>query len=97
MVGYAMVGSFQIMLNVGLIIAAAVLAIYLILGPVVLLGFYALFDRMAEKDDMDQRKRTSAQDKDPALWSSRDVRQYLKKTRRFHSDGRTDGRRDERF
>jgi len=80
------------MLNVGLIIAAAVLAIYLILGPIVLLGFYAFFDRMAEKDDMDQRKKTSALDKDPDLWSSRDVRQYLKKTRRYQSKGH-----DERF
>jgi len=75
------------MLNVGLIIAAAVLAIYLILGPIVLLGFYAFFDRMAEKDDMNQQKRPSALDKDPALWSSRDVRQYLKHARRFRSGG----------
>jgi len=73
------------MLNVGLIIAAAVLAVYLILGPIVLLGFYTFFDRMADKNDEGATKNSSFEDKDAALWSSRDVRQYLKQRRRFHS------------
>ena len=75
------------MINVGLIIAAAVLAVYLILGPLVLLGFYAFFDRMAEKDDKGSGRKPSAEDKDPDLWKSRDARAHLKRKRRLQSTG----------
>ena len=75
------------MLNVGMIIAGAVLAIYLIFGPLVLLGIYVFFDRMAEKGETINpvRKNVSAEDKNPELWSAGDVRQHLKRKRRIQA------------
>ena len=73
-------------MDTSLAIASGVLAIYLILGPIVILGFHAFFDRMAEKAD--QAAAPAAQppnEKDPSLWTEQDVRAYLKKTRHIRS------------
>ncbi len=76
------------MLNIGLIIAGGVLVIYLILGPIVIMGFYAFFDRMAEKAGESElpEKNEAYRQKDPALWSSRDVRLHLRKYRHYRPD-----------
>jgi len=74
------------MINIGLIIAAGVLVIYMVLGPLVIMGIYSFLDRMAEKaGEQETMDSTSGSKKDPALWSERDVRQYLQKHRRFRS------------
>lgn len=89
----AFAGKALLMLNIGVIIAAGVLVIYLVLGPIVIMGFYAFFDRMAEKaDDIETPGDASFADKDPALWSAADVRRYLEKHRRFRA-GDSGGRR----
>ncbi|MGM0452733.1 MAG: hypothetical protein ACQERN_06170 [Thermodesulfobacteriota bacterium] len=72
------------MLNVGLIIAGGVLVIYLVLGPIVLLGVYAFFDRMSEEGPENSKARqATVEEKDPALWNSREVQQYLNNRGRF--------------
>ncbi len=83
------------MLNIGMLIAASVLVIYIILGPIVILGIYVFFDRMAEKAENTEetgiRKSVLPEDKDPALWSDRDVRLYLQRKRRFRANHQVDG------
>ncbi len=74
------------MINIGLIIAAGVLVIYLVLGPIVIMGIYSFLDRMAEKaGEQEKTDSTPRGKKDPALWTSRDVRRYMLKHRRFRS------------
>lgn len=77
------------MLNIGIVIAASVLVIYIILGPLVILGIYAFFDRMAENAEKghegDRPKMTKPEDKDPALWSEREVRCHLERQRRLRA------------
>ncbi len=71
-------------MNTGVLIAAAVAALYLIFGPIILLAIYAFFDRMADKKYADTRRSGfSMTDKDPALWTARDVLQYMEKQDHF--------------
>ena len=67
-------------MNVGLIIAVAILVLYTVLGPIVLLGYYAFFDAMAEKPD-ENGLRDNIKHDDPDLWNMADVRKYLKQQR----------------
>lgn len=82
------------MLNIGMIIAASVLVIYIILGPIVILGIYVFFDRLAEKseyaEDSSARKLALPEDRDPALWSEQDVRLHIQRKRRFRENNRAD-------
>ncbi len=74
------------MINIGLIIAAGVLVIYVVLGPIVIMGIYSFLDRMAEKAGEQDKSDSARRSKnDPALWSAGDVRKYLQKHRRFRS------------
>ena len=76
------------MLNIGFVIAAGVLVIYVILGPIVILGFYAFFDRMADNaSENEGLQKKSLHDKDPALWSAADVRKYMKTKRHLQPGG----------
>lgn len=56
-------------MGTGPLIAVDVLLLYLILGPVVLLGIYVLFDSLEPTGTI--KKDTS--EKDPALWTSEDI------------------------
>ena len=80
------------MLNIGLIIAAGVVVIYIILGPLVILGVYAFFDRLAEKAGeasvRNGQQMLPPHEKDPALWTDEEVRVYLAKKRSFSADTR---------
>lgn len=49
--------------------------IYLIGGPLILLGIYTFFDWLAEKPIKPSK---SSDKKDPALWNEKDVRRYIK-------------------
>lgn len=61
----------------------AVLAIYIIFGPLILLLIYSLFDRLAEKEGRSrvENKDADYNSKDPALWSAQDVQRFLKEQR----------------
>lgn len=61
----------------------AVLAIYIIFGPLILLLIYSLFDRLAEKEGSSkvENKDADYSSKDPALWSAQDVQKFLKEQR----------------
>lgn len=64
----------------GLLIAAGVIALYVLIGPVVLFGIYSLFDSLAQdKDKGSFRKKDNSTHKDPALWSDKDIRDYFGK------------------
>lgn len=80
------------MLNIGIVIAASVMVIYIILGPLVILGIYAFFDRMAENAENEYEsgvhKIAPQEDKDPALWSEQDVRKHFERQRRFRTKDR---------
>lgn len=74
------------MQNTSLAIILGVGAIYFFFAPLVLLGIYMFVGRLAEGDDSEERSRhrkPSYEEKDPAIWSPEDVRQYLKEGRKF--------------
>jgi hypothetical protein len=54
----------------GSLIAIDVLLLYLIFGPVVLLGIYVLFDSI---DPAGKPQEDASPEKDPALWTSEDM------------------------
>jgi hypothetical protein len=60
------------------LIAIDVFLLYTLLGPVVLFGVYVLFDRIG-RDDGPSRETAQAQ-KDPAVWSGRDIDDFLDQT-----------------
>ena len=66
------------MVSPGLLIAAGVILIYTVLGPLVIFALNALFDSLAQGRDK-QDKQRQAQEQDPALWTEEQVRE---KTRR---------------
>ena len=69
--------------NTTLNLALSVLAIYVLFGPIILLGIYAFFDRLAEKQGRKPGKKSEAdlKTKDPALWTGQDVRKYFEQDR----------------
>ena len=67
------------MVNPSVLIAAWVAALYLILGPLVLLGFYSFFDHLSQKKESQARQQDkSFEALDPALWSPQEAQQFLK-------------------
>ncbi|MFW6054965.1 MAG: hypothetical protein ACOC9D_03580 [Thermodesulfobacteriota bacterium] len=67
------------MLNPSVLIAGWVIALYLILGPLVLFGFYSFFDYLSQKKDPGVRKRSGYfEDIDPALWTEQETGQFLR-------------------
>ncbi|WP_462270547.1 hypothetical protein [Desulfobacter sp.] len=62
-------------MGTGSLIAIDVLLLYLIFGPVVLLGIYVLFDAIdpTGKDPTGKPQKDASPEKDPALWTSEDV------------------------
>ncbi|MDA8402939.1 MAG: hypothetical protein M0Z56_01895 [Desulfobacteraceae bacterium] len=57
-----------------MVLVVGLISIYMLLGPVVLLGLYILFDRIEKQKTLMTPKTET---KDPALWTSDDVRYYL--------------------
>ena len=57
-------------MGTGQMIAIDVMLLYIIFGPVVLLGIYVLFDSI---DPTGKTKTDASPEKDPALWTSEDV------------------------
>ena len=70
----------------GLLIAGGVLAIYVLIGQVILFAIYTLFDRLSQDRDPADRDKATFKDKDPALWTEQDVKRYLQDRR---SEGET--------
>ncbi len=67
------------MVNPSVLIAGWVTALYLILGPLVLFGFYSFFDHLSQKKDSRIQKRAGYfEDIDPALWTEQEAGQFLK-------------------
>lgn len=66
--------------NTAVRMGLAVLGIYLIFGPLVILLIYSLFDRLAEKEGRRNpaKKDADYSQKDHALWSAQDVQEFLK-------------------
>lgn len=62
-------------MGTGPLIAVDVMLLYVILGPVVLLGIYVLFDSLdpAGKGATGKTQKDSASEKDPALWTSEEI------------------------
>lgn len=65
-------------MDTGLLIAIQIVGLYLCLGPFVFLGLYVLFDRLAEEDPAQGKKKKKQQD-DPALWNSAQIRAFFDK------------------
>lgn len=58
----------------GHLIAIQVTVLYIILGPLVLLAIYVLFDTLANPKEPDgNRQDGAATVKDPALWTDEDI------------------------
>jgi hypothetical protein len=62
----------------GLLIAAGVVILYTLVGPLVLFGIYTLFDSLTHSEDKKSSKvQASLDSKDPALWSEEDLDRYF--------------------
>jgi hypothetical protein len=62
----------------GLLIAGGVLALYVIIGPLILLAIYTLFDRLSQKKESGRVQASSFKDKDPALWTKSDAKGFVR-------------------
>lgn len=58
--------------NPGVLIAVDTILLYLLLGPIVLFGFYVYFDKIGKPGQMNKK----AEKKDVALLSSDDLKEY---------------------
>lgn len=63
-------------MDTGVLIAVLIIGLYICAGPFILLGLYVLFDRLAEREPR-TRLVKNAGDKDPSLWTTADVNEYL--------------------
>ncbi|MCF8106670.1 MAG: hypothetical protein K9K64_14405 [Desulfohalobiaceae bacterium] len=67
------------MVSPSVLIAGWVTALYLILGPLVLFGFYSFFDYLSQRKDPRIQKRAGYfEDIDPALWTEQEAGQFLR-------------------
>ena len=67
------------MVSPSVLIAGWVTALYLILGPLVLFGFYSFFDYLSQRKDSRVQKRAGYfEDIDPALWTEQEAGQFLR-------------------
>ena len=57
-------------MGTGPLIAIDVMLLYIILGPVVLLGIYVLFDSLSPTGTT---QKDTSPEKDPALWTSEEI------------------------
>ena len=57
-------------MGTGQMIAIDVMLLYIIFGPVVLLGIYVLFDSI---DPTGKTKKDVSPEKDPALWTKEEI------------------------
>jgi|GEM_PF-2439870 len=62
----------------GIQLAVDVLSIYFLLGPLVFLGLYIFFDRLAEQEPDVFKKKDDKVDH-PDLWAPEEIDAYLKK------------------
>lgn len=63
-----------------LLIAVGVIALYSLIGPLVLFGIYTLFDALTlGKEKNEPKTNTSLDKKDPALWTDQDIKIYFSK------------------
>jgi len=71
-------------MDTGLMIAVQLISLYVILGTLVVLGLYILFDRLAESEPQSS-KNVRKLDSDPALWNSNHVRAYFDQKKKYSS------------
>lgn len=65
-------------MDAGHLIALQVTVLYTILGPLVLLALYVLFDALAKLGEPKGNRRDgAATTKDPALWTNEDINTHL--------------------
>lgn len=62
------------MLSPGILIAIDVTLLYLVMGPLVLLALYVLFDSLGRKKEGMWPQSNPKGSKDPALWTGEDIR-----------------------
>lgn len=62
----------------GVYLAIAVVGIYIIFGPFVLLALYVLFDRFIEREPKLPSLNKEDID-DPSLWTEKEIKKILKK------------------
>jgi len=63
----------------GFLLAGMLLALYCVLGPIIILALYTLFDKLGQAPE-DERRALLPKNKtrtDPFLWKENDVRKYL--------------------
>lgn len=61
----------------GHLIAINIVLLYAILGPLVLLAIYVLFDTLGRQRKTDRKDKSSVSTKAPALWSKEDVDDFV--------------------
>jgi len=64
-------------MDAGHLIAINVVLLYAILGPLVLLAIYVLFDTLAKRRDKGRKNTSASRGKDPAVWSERDIDAFM--------------------
>ncbi len=71
-------------MDTGVLIAVQIIGLYVCLGPVVCLGLYVLFDRLAERDP-GQKRPNALRETDPALWTPAQVDEFFARKKMFDS------------
>lgn len=67
--------------DAGHVIALNIILLYTILGPLVLLAIYVLFDSLAKPGGMESgRQDAEAEIKDPAVWTGEDINEHMNRT-----------------
>ena len=77
-----------------LLIAIGVLGLYIVLGPLVILGISVYLDRLmgASRNQQKRRAKLTHEEKDPAVWSAKDVQAYLVESRKTVLDVENEGK-----
>ncbi len=69
-------------MDTGVMIAVLIIGLYICAGPFILLGLYILFDSLAERGPS-ARPVKDIREKDPSLWTTADVDEYLARQSRM--------------
>ncbi len=69
-------------MDTGVMIAVLIIGLYICAGPFILLGLYILFDSLAERGPS-ARLVKDIREKDPSLWTTADVDDYLARQSRM--------------
>lgn len=70
-------------MDTGFLIVILIVGLYIAFGPLIFLGLYIVFDRLAESEPTLLHAKKSAIPRDSALWSRKELGDFVKKRKGF--------------